>query len=398
MITKVIMPQMSLTMQTGIVTEWLKAVGDKVSAGESLCVVEGDKATIDIESPAEGYLIKTFAKLDEEFPVKQPLALIGDSPNLDDYDGTLLQGPADLEEAEKPEAAKQEPVSSEKLSQDSGMKKASPVARRLAKENNIDLALVQGSGPGGLIGKEDVLAFLSGKSEDAGASMPMKSQALTELEKVLAGKMSLSNQEIPHFHLSIDLDVTEADLLRKEMNEVKGEGQHITLSDLFIWVTSRALLEHPKLNATFNDNQIMFYDQVNVGLAVDTPKGLVVVVIKDADKKSLSDLAAARTELVDRAVAGKQTPDDLAGGTFTITNLGMFGIKSFNPIIVPGQAGILGVGTLQAFDKPDGEGQTTQEIINCTLACDHRIVNGVEGAKFLKTISEFFANAAQIFK
>ena len=236
MITKVIMPQMSLTMQTGIVTQWLKVVGDKVSVGESLCVVEGDKATIDIESPAEGYLIKTFAKQDEEFPVKQPLALIGDSPNLDDYDESLLKGPADLEEAKKPDAAKQEPVRSESSSHDSGMRQASPVARRLAKENNIDLTLVRGSGPGGLIGKEDVLAFLSGKSEDADTSTSMKSQTLTELEKVLAGKMILSNQEIPHFHLSIDLDVTEADVLRKDMNE--GEGQHITLTDLFIWVTS----------------------------------------------------------------------------------------------------------------------------------------------------------------
>ena len=137
---------------------------------------------------------------------------------------------------------------------------------------------------------------------------------------------------------------------------------------------------------------------MNVGLAVDTPKGLVVVVIKDADKKSLSELSATRAEMVDRAVVGKQTPDDLSGGTFTITNLGMFGIKSFNPIIVPGQAGILGIGTLQAFGKNDGDDQKTQEIINCTLACDHRIVNGVEGAKFQKTISEFFTDAGKIFK
>ena len=390
MITKVIMPQMSLTMQTGIITQWLKSVGDKVSIGDALCVVEGDKATIDIEAAVNGYLIKIFANQDEEFPVKQPVALIGDSPNIQDYADELMQEPAGIEQNVVPEKSEKERVSIGKAAVDSGTMKSSPVARRLAKENNVDLALVKGTGPGGLIGKEDVLAYLSIKPGTPVTEPRTKVQALTEIEKVIAGKMSLSNREIPHFHLSIDLDISKADSIRRKMNNEHGQGQHVTLTDLFIWVTSRSLCEHPKLNATYIDNQIQFYDQVNLGLAVDTPKGLVVVVIKDTDKKSLNELAAERAQVVDRAVSGTQTPDDLAGGTFTITNLGMFGIKSFNPIIVPGQSGILGVGSVQESGKKNADGMAEHEIINVTLACDHRIVNGVEGAKFLKDACRIF--------
>jgi len=391
MITRVIMPQLSLTMQTGTVTQWMKSVGDKVAAGDALCVVEGDKATIDVESPVDGYLIKAFAELDEEFPVKQPLALIGDSPNLQDYDEEELQDASITAAAKKIKEPDKRVDLSPKNTEHSGQIKASPIAKRLAKEHNIDISLVTGTGPGGVIVKEDVLVFISNQSEDSSPEVRGKTQPLSDLEKVLASKMSLSNQEIPHFHLAIDLDVTKAEALRKQLNDQPELEKHITLTDIFVWVTSRALRKHSRLNATFMDGQIFLYEQVNIGLAVDTPKGLIVVVIKDADKKSLTELADARSEIVARAVDGEQTPDDLSGGTFTITNLGMFGIKSFSPIIVPGQAGILGVGSVQELEKRDEGVFTGIKTINVTLACDHRIVDGVEGAKFLKDVSESFS-------
>lgn len=397
MITKVIMPQMSLTMQVGVITEWIKSVGDKVSAGDALCVVEGDKATVDIESPVDGYLIKIFANLDEEFPVKQPIALIGDSPDIQGYDTEALMGSAQVKGTDEPVSSVSEAPSSAKGPVVSKRMKASPVARRIAKENNIDLSLVKGTGSDGLIGKEDVLAFLSSGTAASEPGLSMHSRPLTEIEKVIASRMAQSAQEIPHFHLSVDVDVTAANSLRQEWNGGGNPGPHLTFTDLFVWAASHTLLEHPKLNAAFNENNIQFYDEVNIGLAVDTPKGLIVVVIKGADKKTLMELASERKQLVERAVAGEQTPEDIAGGTFTITNLGMFGIKSFNPIILPGQSGIIGIGAIRSVAGLNKEDPSGPEIINVTLTCDHRIVDGVGGAKFLKTFSQYFNEPKAIF-
>lgn len=392
MVTKVIMPQMSLTMQTGIISDWLKSVGDKVEKGEVICVVEGDKATVDIESPAEGYLVKVFAQEGEPFPVKQVIAILGDSPEIESYDKEVF---AEMSQKPKPEEKSEEGSFQETEVQTppdgQKRKKASPIARRIAAENNIDLEQVQGSGPGGLISKEDVLAYLSSEKEDRGLYIPaFKTIPLTETEKIIATRMSTSNREIPHFHLSIDVNVYEANSLRKEFNKKGDVNTHITLTDLFLWVAGRTLEAHPKLNAEYKENEMLLYDQVNLGLAVETPKGLMVVVIKDANKLTLEKLSAARDDLVSKAQAGIQEPEDLQGGTFTITNLGMFGIKSFDPIIIPGQSGILGVGSLQIDE-------TGCEIINVTLACDHRLVSGVEGARFLQTFSEYISEPKKMF-
>ena len=392
MVTKVIMPQMSLTMQTGVISDWLKSVGDKVEKGEAICVVEGDKATVDIESPAQGFLIKVFAQEGEPFPVKQVIALVGDSPDIESYDEEVLTG---ISQKPKPEEKSEEGSFQESEIQTAPdsqkRKKASPIARRIAAENNIDLEQVLGSGPGGLISKEDVLAYLSSEKKEPGLFQPtFKVKSLSETEKVIATRMSTSNHEIPHFHLSTDVNVSEANALRKEFN-MKGESdKHATLTDLFMWVASRTLEDHAKLNAAYRENEMLLYDQINMGLAVETPKGLMVVVIKDANKLTLEKLSSARDKLVSRAQAGEQMPEDLQGGTFTITNLGMFGIKSFDPLIIPGQSGILGVGSLQVEE-------TGIEMINVTLACDHRIVSGVDGARFLQTFSEYFSEPKKMF-
>jgi len=394
MVTKVIMPQMSLTMQTGFITEWMKSVGDQVNKGEAICVVEGDKATIDIEAPVDGYLLKIIAEAGEAFPVKQAIAIIGNSPDIDLFDEDEITGEssATIKPEEEPveETVKEHTV--QKAPAGQKRKKTSPIARRIARENEIDISDVEGTGPEGLIGKDDVLAYISSQKLTRKTELPsFTMEPITETEKVMANRMSTSNLEIPHFHLSNNVDVSQANALRMAYNKKVDNGIHLTLTDLFVWAASRTLKDHKKLNASYKENQIQHYHQVNVGLAVDTPKGLMVVVIKDADQMSLAELSRARVELVTRAQAGKQSPKDLQGGTFTITNLGMYGIKSFDPIIIPGQSGILGVGSLLSAGED-------AEIVNVTLACDHRIVSGVDGAKYLQTFTAYFTDPEQMFK
>lgn len=394
MITKIILPQLSLTMQTGIILEWYKSVGDAVAKGEPVCSIEGDKATVDVEAPASGFLKKIVAKEGEEFPVKQAMAYIGDADDVVDIEQIAEISPAD--------SVPKVSIVSEKDSspvRSSGRIKASPVAKRLAKESSIDLSQVPGTGPDGLIGKTDVLAFIKGKQETS-SKEPAGETALdlTRIEKIIADRMAQSNREIPHFHLSISFDLSQANKLRKKANKKNAQGQQITLTDLMIWAASHAIKDHMILNSSLDRDRVIIHESINIGLAVNTPKGLLVVVIKDAYNLSLSEIAEMREKLAGNAKAGKQTHEDLSGGTFTITNLGMYGIDSFDPIIIPGQVGILGVGALKESFKPGKKGEINSfEELNITLGCDHRVVSGVAGAEFLSRIKEILLSPDVIF-
>jgi len=393
MITKVIMPQMSLTMQIGLVATWLKRVGDVVKEGEPICTVEGDKATIDIEAPAAGILLKIIAKEGEEFPVKEVMAYIGepgDVVELDDKPG------------EQTSAAVKESKSSVEKSTTStkrgDRKLVSPVARRLAQEKNIDLSQIIGTGPEGRITKQDVLAFDSGNQAASSAATSEKVRELTSIEKIVAERMAESNREIPHFHISISCNISEANKLRKEFNNRDNANESISITDMITWAVSRELQNHPTLNSSFNNNQVIEHNDVNIGLAVDTVKGLLVVVIKDAADKPISEIAEQRQSLTKRALDGHQTVDDISGGTFTITNLGMFGIEAFDPIISPGQVAILSIGMLKNVFELDSDGAIkTFEQISMTLGCDHRAVNGVAGAKFLADLKARLSNPSSMF-
>lgn len=389
MITKIIMPQMSLTMRFGIVSAWLKKEGDAVSRGEPVCTIEGDKASVDIEAPASGVLLKILAQPGEEFPVKQPIAFIGDAGD------EIVTEPDQISEPsiESPKAHAQQPSGSsdERI-------KASPVALRLAKEMGIDLSQINGTGPDGLIGKEDVLAFQNKKPAEKVPANEETRLELNSIQKVIASRMGQSNREIPHFHLTSTCCMTKANEFRKKANQTQVDGIHITLTDLLLWAVSRSLVQHPLLNSTFAEDHIVIHSQINPGLAVNTPKGLVVVVFKNADAKSLSAIAKERSELVEKAMSGKQSADDLSDCTFTISNLGMFGVEAFDPIISPGQAGILGIGALKKEVFMDEEEKTSAiETAAITLGCDHRVVDGVSGAEFLASLKTLMENPANMF-
>lgn len=404
MITKVVMPQLSLSMSFGIVTQWYKDVGDYVREGEPLCVIEGDKATVDVEAPVSGYLKKTTARLGEEFPVKQAMAYIGDEDDVVDVVDEEIE--ADKERSETEETAPQptSATASSPAARGAGGVKASPIAKRLAAESGIDLSTIQGTGPGGRITRDDVLAAreaLGEESQDFAPEWPIPGTTIevTGIKKLVGERMRQSYLDAPHIHLSTTCDVSEVVRLREEVNSRAEDGSRITFTDILLWSVSRALETHRFLNATMKESQIILLEEINIGVAVATDKGLIVPNIRKVNTLTLSEIAKARDVLVERAKNGKQTPDDLAGGTFTVTNLGMYDVDFFEPIITPGQSAILATGRIKKEIALSDTGEVVQKpTMIITLACDHRIVDGVDGARFLSDLKEIIENPAPMFE
>jgi pyruvate dehydrogenase E2 component (dihydrolipoamide acetyltransferase) len=400
MSTPVVMPQLSLSMREGIISKWYKSEGDYVQLGEPICIIEGDKATVDVESPVEGYLLKVIAVEGEEFPVKQPMAYIGEKDELVSNSSEKLPGVPSPEQASqvvKPQTTHTETSTSD------GKIKASPVAKRLAGELGIDLAQLTGTGPGGIIGRDDVLKAKEAASQQSETPPQASPEVDREyvpsgIKKLVAERMKESYTEAPHIHLTLTCEMAEASRLREQVNEKQGSAVHITVTDILLLATGLVLKDHPFLNATYRDEKITTFAEANVGFAVASEKGLIVPVVRQINRLSLLEVAAARQALTDRVRAGTQTPEDLAGGTFTVTNLGMFGIEAFDPIITPGQAGILAAGKVANALLIDEDGRMrVTPTLTLTLACDHRIADGVDGARFLADLKALLENPERLF-
>jgi pyruvate dehydrogenase E2 component (dihydrolipoamide acetyltransferase) len=399
MITKIVMPQLSLSMQFGVVTNWYKPEGSYVEQGEPVCEIEGDKALTEIEAPVAGYLVKILAQEMEEFPVKEPMAYIADSVS-ELVPSTAEEGHATVDE-EPLRATEQAPGS---VPQTASVIKASPVAKRLASELGIDLSKVVGTGQDGLIGRNDVLAAkeaLEKSVSTSGTPRPTvleeyTDQKLTGIKKLTAEKMKESYSSAPHIELALSVNMQEASKFRDELNQKTQDQPHITFTDILVWAVSRTLVNHPLLNASFQNDSIRLFNRKNIGLASVTEKGLVVPVIREADHLNMPDIATKRQDLLERVRGGKQTPEDLSEGTFTITNLGMFGIEWFKPIISPGQSAILAVGKIKNKPVADETGKLfVTPVMHLILACDHRVMDGADGAKFLSDLKTLLENPVE---
>ncbi len=400
MLTEIVMPQLSLSMQVGTVIEWYKAEGEPVAKGEMLCEIEGDKATIAIDAPVSGILKKIVAARGDEFPVKQVMAYIG-APE-DTVPGSERAAPSPSAAA-GPAAASPAAASTQAASVPpqaaAASGRASPVAKRLAAELGVDLALVVGTGPDGLIGKDDVLRAKAAQEQTAAAPVqaaPTTAAAqatLLEVEQTLpvAGvkkrvgeRMLASHRDVPHIHLTVKCVVTEAMAARRALNASLGDRAHVTVTDMLLWAAGRALATHRHFNSAFQDGAIQLYRQINLGVAIASERGLIVGVLPSAEALNLVELAQRRQEVVERVAAGRQTPADTTNATFTLTNLGMLGVLAFDPIVPPGNAAILGAGKVTKELLVDDAGQMRiEETLLLTLACDHRAVDGADGARFL---------------
>ncbi len=388
MIIAVKLAKIGLTMETGIIRQWLKAEGDFVEQDDPLLEVETDKSVNTVESFYTGYLKKIVVPEGAEVPVETIIAYIGDKD-----DEVPAEVEMDNREPQIPQAQDTQSLAEKSGPAPAGRTNASPLARRLAAEKGIDLSTVKGTGPGGRIGREDVLAAAAASPADdenkpfPGAGVEAEELPLSGLRKLVAERTKASYLDAPHIYLEVSVDASEMERLRTKLNAENNKDNHLTVTDFLVRAVAIALQNNPRLNAAIQGDTVRLFKAVNVGIAVSTRDGLVVPVIKECDRLSLADIAARRKELVDRARAGRQTMEDLSAGTFTVTNLGMFGVDSFQPILNPGQTAILAVGAISRVPIIGESGEVqTASLMKFTLACDHRVVDGAEGARFLAEV------------
>jgi pyruvate dehydrogenase E2 component (dihydrolipoamide acetyltransferase) len=398
------MPALGVAQQTGTLLKWLKAEGESVSKGEPLMEIETDKATVEIEAAATGVLAQISAKAGDEVPVGETIALIlapGEkarpatikSPHpspLPEGEGIIGaegrgEGPAPTSTAKLPlePVARSVPISGKVL--------ASPKAKRIAKDQGIDLKLLRGSGPDGSILAADVLRAASGTTQALPiASMPSADEIipLSPMRRIVGQRMAQSKQSAPHFYISVDIDMTTVSRRRHEAKE-RGDPSIPSINDFIVQACARTLKEFPALNASFTDQGIHQHVDINIGIAVALDEGLVVPVIRNADRLSLMELAEQSRELADKAQNKKLFPLDYEGGTFTVSNLGMLGVDSFIAIINPPQCAILAVGRVAPRVVTDGDGIEIRSLMTATLSADHRVVDGATAARFLQEVKLF---------
>lgn len=377
-----VMPKLGMTMEEGTITKWLKKEGDKVEKGEPIVEVMTDKVNMEVESPYDGILLKIVAKEGDVVPILQPIAIIGE-------EGEELKP----EEPKVVEEKKEEPKVEEEVI------KASPAAKRLAREAGIDLSLIKGTGPDGRIVEKDVLAYIEThkKVEVAPtvtsepiievAQITYKEEPISSIRREIAGRLSKSYREAVHITLEFNADVTDVVKVREKLKE-KASTKNLpvpTFNDIFVRLVSLVLKDYPNLNAHFDGEKLTVFNTVNMGVAVAVKEGLLVPVIREAEKKNIFEIAKITSDLVSRTREGKVLPDELSGGTFTITNLGMFGIDFFTPIINPPQVAILGIGRIRETLKP---GNVVVNEVTLSLSVDHRVVDGAPAAMFLRDLGE----------
>ena len=396
MATEVILPRLGQGMETGTIVRWLKSEGEPVEKGEPLFELDTDKVTQEVEAEAAGVLLK-IAVAEGEVPVGQTVAFIGSEGEAvpEPASNTVLQ--AAEAKAEEPAAeVTPEPVSESAAATTNGRIKASPLARRIARERGIELSAIRGTGPDGRIVAEDV------ERAEAGAPTPaplsdtvlqapvaageVERIPLTNIRRTIARRLTEAWQ-IPVFQLQTSADMTRTNALVAKLRERDPEVR-VTVTDVLTRVCAQALMRHREVNAEFADDAILLHPTANVGLAVAAPQGLVVPVIRSAERLSLSEIPRIRAELVGRARENKLRAEDLEGGTFTISNLGMYAVASFTAVLNPPQAAIVAVGATEERVVPVDGGTAVRPLVTLTGTFDHRAVDGAPAAAFLQTLKE----------
>jgi len=421
---EILMPALSPTMTEGNLAKWLKGEGDAIAAGDVIAEIETDKATMEVEAVDEGVLGKILVPDGSEgVPVNQPIALLleegEDTAALDGYRAGAAPAPAPAKPAAEPAPPLAKPTAATPQSAapvTNGTRIfASPLARRMAQQAGLDLVALKGSGPNGRIVKADVEAAMSGAPgamapsavpaaraplpAPAGPGARQMAEALgmsyrlepnSNMRKTIARRLSESKQTVPHFYLTVDCVIDDLLAARKRINAEND--LKISVNDIIIKTAAAALMRVPAANASWDDEGILFYDHADISVAVATPAGLITPIVKAAESKGLETISAEMKDLAARAREGKLKPEEYQGGTFSVSNLGMFGIKEFSAIINPPQGCILavGAGTQQPVVKDGALAVAT--VMSCTLSVDHRVVDGAVGADFLATFKRLIEN------
>jgi len=403
------MPKLSDTMTEGTLVRWLKNKGDTIEIGDILAEIETDKATMEMEAFEEGVLDEIFAKTGDVVAVGSKIAHILVEGESEAPASPASQAPQPGAKPSPPPKAETPSPASKTPAAPGGRAKASPLARKIAAERGIDLAILAGSGPGGRIIAKDVPekgAAAPGAPSPAAPPAPIKLETtggdeqrieLTGMRRVIAGRLFTSKTQIPHFYLTIEVDAAPLMRLRKEVNAANeaAELPKITVNDFVLLAVAHACAQNPKVNAAWGGDHIMQYASVNIAVAVAVEDGLVTPVIRNAQARSLREISAGVKDLAAKARTKKLKPEDYAGGTITVSNLGAYGIETFSAIINPPQAAILAVGAITKKPVINAKDEIVAgQRMSITLSCDHRVIDGAIGAEFMATLRKLIENPA----
>jgi pyruvate dehydrogenase E2 component (dihydrolipoamide acetyltransferase) len=404
MAVSVVMPALEMAQESGKVISWRKREGEKVAKGEPLLEVETDKAVVEVESPGDGILSAISAREGAVIPVGQTIAWLLAPGEAAPLVTTPTQTGRRTDSATPGTSVASAAASTASASASTEVR-MSPKARRLAREHGVDVTRLRGSGPGGEVLAEDILKAAQGAGAAGGvpaavgstAAKPQpsgKSEPLGTIGRLMAARTTQSWTSVPHFFVTREVDASGLVEAHKRIaaETEKSRGIKVTLTDLLVALVARTLAKHPRMNASWIEESIRHNGEINVALAVAVEEGVVAPVLHGADRSSISELATKRRELAERAKAGRLQPADIAGGTFTISNLGMYGVDSFTAIIVPPQAAILAVGRIADRVVAINGNAVVRPIISLTLSTDHRVADGARAALFLNDLTEAIGN------
>jgi len=417
----VTMPKLGFDMAEGTLIRWVVAAGESVAKGAVLAEIETDKATVEVESAYDGVLIQHLVSEGEIVPVNTPIAVVGAPGEAVDISVLLAETAGRDEELPTPERREgptpveitPEAVATEAAPGEGypGGVKASPLARRMAREHGVDLKMVQGSGAGGRITKKDLEAYLAAPPalvevsvaeaqvmppvapapvfSPVGPPPPDERIPLNRLRAIIGRRMVEVKQQVPHFYVTYEYDMAAVMDLRSQVNGLLPEGEKTSVNDYIVKAAALALREYPNLNASLDGDQILRHGQVNIGVAVAVESGLLTVVCRDADRKSIRQISAEIRTMAGRARVGKVRPDDIEGSTFSISNLGMFEVEHFIAIINPPEAAILAVGAVRQIPVVAGDQIVPGTRMKATISVDHRVSDGAEAARFLQALARY---------
>ena len=406
--TELTMPQMGYDMQEGTVVRWLKPEGADIELDEVVAEIETDKATVELPSQAAGVLRRILVQEGVTAPVHTAIAIVGTQdeplPEVSETPAPAAKPEAQAAVEEPPKLAPEPVASAEPRTDAEGSPRevrASPVARRLAEERSLDLAQIAGTGPGGRITRDDVMAAASAPEPPRAPAVAAASAdrargarvPLSRMRQQIARVTVRSKQQIPHYYVSVEVDMTQAMMMRRQINErTKDQGGRISVNDLVIKACVGALTKYPKFNAFFTDDAIQMNELINVGVAIAEEEGLIVPAILDCRGRSISDIAAASRDLAERAKSGALRPEEYTGATFSISNLGMLDVTSFVAIIVPPQSAVVAVGTVTKTPVVRDDQIAVADMMTVTLSADHRVSDGAEGARFVVEVKDLLQN------
>lgn len=396
MATEVILPSMGFDMTEGKLVTWLKKEGERVEKDQAIAEIETEKATVEIVATVSGVLAKIIVKAGQTVPVGtiigviaepgETLAEIPGTPSVDDPSSPVPAGKEKVEMIAAPSTARI---------------KSTPVARRMADEAGIDLSRIKGSGPDGRVTERDVQAAFdasplqtgptAGGGTSAAASVP-----LNRMRQAIARRMSESKATIPHFYVTVETNMDEAMHIRERLNNLASDAEKISVNDLIVVAAAKTLPRFPRLNASYHDGSLEMHPEINIGIAVTLEDGLITVVLRNADKKTLKTISAESKALAERAHTNKLRSEDLGSGTFTISNLGMFDVDEFLAIINPPEAAILAVGSVARRPVAIGGEVRIASLMKATLSVDHRVADGAQAGRFLQEFKKLLENPVKL--